>query len=353
MLYPAALLGVAAISAGVTAYLRPRVEVVTVAVRPSATSPPQPAALFRVALRAPAPVGRDPVRHRTAQHPRSTPSLYERTTSPVVLREQGCRAGSARTSGIVILDFGKPAYADGAYGTITFSNRFASNTAITRALKSYARGYGACLPKRARARITLVRGTSNYRLWTLPSGVTAGRYWAGETVAFAAYLKHHGLDGHVTAAAGDDAEPAWDRTFQRTYNFFRGFRSAGSGYLLYNYGSLDGGPGTIWTVQQAYYVAAGMRYARAVPEIYNRRMAQQWALLSRLAAERYGRGVSFAGVMTQHSQHCASGCYTPAQAHRALVRELSKSPKTRVQARTLASATNIATPAPVRANRAR
>jgi hypothetical protein len=349
----------------VTIAVRPTRIVVVREAAPASPVAPQRASFFTRKLAwatppPPASAGRQPGharavhrRRRTANpsRPSTTPSLYERTADRVTLRAQGCRAGRARTAGIVILDFGKPAFAHHTYGTLMFSHRFASNTAISWALKSYARGYVECRPTRAKARITLVRGTSNYHLWNIPSGVTAGRLWAEETAAFGLYLRRHHLDAQVKAAAGDDAEPAWDRTFQRTYNFFRGFRSAHTGYLLYNYGSLDGGPGQIWTLQQAYYVAAGMRYARAVPEIYNQTMAKQWALLSRLSAERYGKPVPFAGLMTQHSKHCRFGCYTPSQAHQALVHELAKSPKTRV--RMLATVTNIAAPAPTQAARAR
>jgi hypothetical protein len=284
----------------------------------------------------------EPVRQPTATRPRTTPSFYERTTSPKVLREQGCRGGRLRTNGLVILDFGKPAYHHHTHGTITFANHFASNTAITWAMKSYARGYVECLPKGSKARAILVRGTSNYHLKTVPSTYRAGQMWAKETIALANYLRLHGFDDHVQSAAGNDAEPAWDRTFRRTYDFFRGFRSAGKGYLLYNYGSLDGGPGKIWKVRQAYYVAAGMRYARAVPEIYNGEMARQWAELSRLSVEHYGKPLKFAGVMTQHKKRCRGCGFTPAQAHKALVHELAKSPQTRV--RRLAAMTNIGTP---------
>ena len=61
--------------------------------------------------------------------PTVTPSLYERTTSPKILRAQGCRAGRALTNGLVVLDFGKLAYRPrrGGYGTVTFADRFASN----------------------------------------------------------------------------------------------------------------------------------------------------------------------------------------------------------------------------------
>ncbi|MBV8597671.1 MAG: hypothetical protein JO017_02505 [Actinobacteria bacterium] len=359
-MYSAALLGVALASSAVTVAVRPT-RTVTVSTVPAA---PVGAHLFRVQLAQPATPRRRPAVHRHVRHavrtaapkpvpesqaapaPRTTPSLYERTTSPVVLHAQGCRAGKASTNGIVILDFGKPDFGYGSYGTITFADRFVTNAQITQGMEAYAQGYVTCLPRDAQAKIVLVRGTSNYALHTVPSGVTAGRLWAEETGKFGTWLRQQGLDAHVAAAAGDDAEPAWDRTFTRTYNFFRGFGSAANGYLLYNYGSLDGGPGQIWSVEQAFYVTTGMRYARAVPEIYTQTMAKQWALLSRLAAERYGKPVNFVGVMTQHSKECQAGCYTPAEAHTALVHELAKSPKTRV--RMLASATNIGTPAPVR-----
>jgi hypothetical protein len=357
--YYAALLGVAMVSGGVsstiTVMLAPtKVLVVQVAAPPSHRSAPfplTPRAVPKARLAKTVrplvvphvvPARATPVHTAPSVRPRTSPSLYERTTSPKVLREQGCRAGGVRTYGLVILDFGKPAYRRGLYGTITFANHFASNTAITWAMKSYARGYVECLPKGAKARITLVRGTSNYHLRTVPDTYEAGRRWAKETAVFSRYLHLHGFDAHVKAAAGNDVEPAWDRTFKRTFKFYDGFRSVGAGHLLYNYGSLDGGAGGIWTVHQAYYVTTGMRYARAVPEIYNHSMAKQWAKLSRLSVKHYGKPVHFAGVMTQHSKKCLHCGFTAAEAHTALVRELAKSPTTRV--RTLAVVTNIGTP---------
>src|SRR5262249_30696356 len=56
---------------------------------------------------------------RPVSPPRATASLYERTTAPLVLREQGCRAGRQRTSGLVVLDFGRPAFRRHTYGTVT------------------------------------------------------------------------------------------------------------------------------------------------------------------------------------------------------------------------------------------
>jgi hypothetical protein len=284
---------------------------------------------------------------RGAQRIGASPSLYERTTAPAILRAQGCLAGRAGTTGLVVLDFGKLEFRvrRGGYGTITFADRFASNRSITWALKSYARGYSACLAKRSHATITLARGTSNYGQESVPSTYTAGRLWAGATVALGNYLKRHHFD-HVTAAAADDVEPAWDRGFRHTYDFFRGYANANHGYLVYNYGSLDGGVGGIWKLRQAFYVAGGMKYARAVPEIYNHEMARQWADLARLSYARYGRPIKLAGLMTQHWTSCRNCGYTAPKARATLVHELSKV-KHGLPTRTLAAVTNIGAPPPV------
>ncbi|HZO96915.1 MAG TPA: hypothetical protein VFB42_06050 [Gaiellaceae bacterium] len=339
-------------SSGVTAAVLPAKRVV---VRLPVRAPAPHAAARPVRLGLPARVRgavafrrrrpRGPSATHITHGPTVTPSLYERTTAPAILRAQGCRAGRVATNGLVVLDFGKLAYGPrrGGYGTLTFANRFASSRSLVWAVRSYARGYSECLPRSSRAHITLALGTSNYHQ-DVPSTYAAGRRWARMTARVGSYVKLHHFE-HVTAAAGDDVEPAWDPSFRRTYDFFRGFGSVRSGYLLYNYGSLDGGVGRIWKLRQAYYVAGGMHAARAVPEIYNRAMAEQWGELARLSVHRYGRPIKIAGLMTQHRRRCRRCGYTAAQAHRALVRELARHPRTRV--RHLATSTNIGAPAPV------
>ena len=252
--------------------------------------------------------------------PRATTSLYEHSVRRSTLRRQGCRAAKHGVSGIVILDFGQPAYNGHTYGTYLFSGRFAGNRAITRAMLAYGHGYAHCLRRRSHAHITLARGTSNFHP-QVPSAYKAGHKWARETWKLARLLKHRGLAGRVTSAAADDVEPAWDRTFHRTRDFFRGYRAAHTGHLLYNYGSLDGGVGGIWNARQVFYVASGMRYSRALPEIYNRRMARQWAALALTAQRLYHRPVRFAGVITSH--HAGRGFLEPGAAHRALVHALA------------------------------
>jgi hypothetical protein len=260
-----------------------------------------------------------PVRRR---RPRATISLYEHTVDPAILRRQGCSAARRGVGGIVILDFGQPAYNGHTYGTRLFSGRFAGNEKITRGLLGYAHGYARCLRRHSTLSITLARGTSNYHPH-VPSAYKAGRKWARETMKLAHLLRRKGLDGRVTSAAADDVEPAWDRLFHRTRDFFRGYRDAHTGHLIYNYGSLDGGVNGIWNVRQVFFVTSGMQYARAIPEIYNHAMAREWAELAHIAKHRYHRPLKFAGVMTTHTS--ANHGMKPRDAHRTLVRALASS----------------------------
>jgi hypothetical protein len=298
---------------------RPAAGALTAAAPALAATQPLRHPRFRPAAVAMARVA--PKQPKHAGRPRVTVSLYERTTSPHVLRKQGCTAAKRDVGGIVILDFGQPAYNGHTYGTNLFSGRFAGNREITHAMLAYAGGYAYCLRRGSDARITLARGTSNYRP-QVPSAYKAGRKWGRETRVLSELLAKRRLHTHVTSAAADDVEPAWDRTFHKTRDFFRGYRDADPGRLLYNFGSLDGGVGSIWSARQVFFVTGGMKYVRAIPEIYNHAMARQWAELAHIARTTYKRPVTFAGVMTQH--RAGTGGMKPHDAHRTLMRALAK-----------------------------
>jgi hypothetical protein len=260
------------------------------------------------------------LRPASARTARATVSLYEHTTKQSRLRRQGCDAGKRGVGGIVILDFGQPAYNGHTYGTNLFSGAFAGNEQITGAMLAYAVGYRRCLPRGSKLSISLARGTSNYHP-QVPSAYQAGRRWAREVHRFELQLRSRGLSEHVTSAAADDVEPAWDRSFHRTRDFFRGYRDAHTGHVLYNFGSLDGGVGSVWNARQIFFVASGMRYVAAIPEIYNHAMAKQWAELAHIAKHRYHRPLKFAGVMTQRTS--SNHAMKPRDAHKVLVRALA------------------------------
>ena len=259
-------------------------------------------------------------RRVSAASARATVSLYEHTTKRSSLRKQGCSAAKRGVGGIVILDFGQPAYNGHTYGTNLFSGAFAGNAKITGAMLAYAVGYRRCLPRGSALSISLARGTSNYHP-QVPSAYQAGRRWAREVHTLERLLAKHRLSDHVTSAAADDVEPAWDRTFHRTRDFFRGYKDAHTGHVLYNFGSLDGGVGSVWNARQIFYVASGMKYVAAIPEIYNHAMAKQWAELAHIAKHRYHRPLKFAGVMTQRTSRNRG--MTPRDAHKTLVRALA------------------------------
>lgn len=271
--------------------------------------------------------------------PRATVSLYERSLSGRALHDQGCRAARRGATGVVILDFGKPSYNGHTYGTILFSGRFAGNEAITTAMMTYARGYSRCLPRGSTDRISLARGTSNYHP-SVPNVYKAGRKWAREVMRLQRALRAAHIASRVTAAAADDVEPAWDPSFWRTREFYQGYADSRVGHALYNYGSLDGGiVSGVWNAHQAFYVTGGMRYARPIPEIYNRAMAQEWAALAQVAKKRYHRPLKFAGVMTERTSQ--NHGVKPRDAHRMLVRQLALQGRGNAPARVPASATNI------------
>lgn len=271
--------------------------------------------------------------------PAATISLYESSTRPSVFRRQGCSAAQRGATGVVILDFGKPSYNGSTYGTILFSGAFAGNREITHAMGAYATGYVRCLPKGSSDRIQLARGTSNYHP-SVPSVYKAGRKWAGEVMNLQRSLRAANFDAHVTAAAADDVEPAWDPTFWQTRDFYRGYADSRVGYALYNYGSLDGGiVSGVWNAREAFYVTGGMRYAHAIPEIYNQTMAQEWAALAQVAKKRYHRPVKFAGVMTERTS--ANHGVKPKDAHRMLVRQLAVQGRGTAPASVPAAYTNI------------
>ncbi|MGH3000658.1 MAG: hypothetical protein ACRDNM_15275 [Gaiellaceae bacterium] len=269
----------------------------------------------------------------------ATISLYEHSTQPRVFREQGCSAAQRGATGVVVLDFGKPSYNGHTYGTILFSGAFAGNNEITSAMGAYATGYVRCLPKGSTDHIELARGTSNYHP-SVPNVYKAGRKWAREVMDLQRTLRAVHFDSHVTSAAADDVEPAWDPSFWRTRDFYRGYADSRVGHALYNYGSLDGGiVSGVWNAHQAFFVTGGMRYARAIPEIYNQTMAREWAALAQVAQHRYHRSIKFAGVMTEHTP--ANHGVKPKDAHRMLVRQLAVQGRGSPAAEVPSATTNI------------
>ena len=222
------------------------------------------AALVASRFSSPEPRSRRATPH---QHGRSL-SLYERDANPSVLARQGCAAARRGESGVVVLDFGKPAY-DGhhGYGTIDFSNRFVSNHEITVGMLGWARGYVHCLPgtRRRSSRSRAGRATTTRTCRARTSPASAGP----EQCSPRAEAPPHGLAR--TSSRRPPTTPSRRGTggFRQTRRFIHGYRQFAHGHTLYDYGSLDGGVGAIWSARQMMYVAGGkVRHTKALPEIY-------------------------------------------------------------------------------------
>jgi hypothetical protein len=252
-------------------------------------------------------------------YPYTTTSYYESTTSASTLYNQGCSAGSARAEGLVILDFGRPAYRDGAYGTMLFgSGGFASNVAILNAMEAFADGYWNCSP--AGPKMTIARGTSNYchpgsACSLLPPDYgAAGSYWGIRTNDLATYISNSGYASQETSAAADDAEPAWDPGFASTRHFIAGYNSAAQ-WLLFDYGSLESG---YWSRASEYYVAyTGANFP--MPQIYYSSMAASWESLELWAVANRGASMLMIGVT---SEWPAAGTLTPHEGYDAMLAQL-------------------------------
>ncbi len=258
-------------------------------------------------------------RDATAAYPYTTRSYYESTTSTSTLYNQGCTAGNAGAVGAIILDFGRPAYRDGAYGTKLFgSGGFASNVSILAAMKAFADGYWDCSPLRTQA--VIARGTSNYCPATsgcslLPRDyAAAGSYWGTRTNELTTYIANSGYSSQETSAAADDAEPAWDPAFTSTHDFIAGYNSTAE-WMMFDYGSLESG---YWSRSNEYYVAyTGANFP--LPEVYYPSMAASWESLELWAVENRGVSMWMTGIT---SEWPVPGTLTPHEGYDAMLDQL-------------------------------
>ncbi len=269
------------------------------------------------------------VARASAAAPVVTISQYEHSTLPDTFDAQGCSAGAARKVGLVILDFGRPAYRNGAYGTIDFSGNFQWNVPISAAMKAYIYGYIRCRPAGTKGILSVARGTndscSNEDPQCCPNGcgseppsfTTAGYAWAVRTNQVQNWIVSKGWKNRVRATAAIDAEPAWDPAWTATNKFVAAFDVTAnhSGWKLppsmWDFGSMEPG---YWTPAQAWNIAAGKSGVNhSIPEIYYPGMAREWADLSYWAVVNHGQKITFGGATSQWASGAAQCGYAPAK----------------------------------------
>jgi hypothetical protein len=265
-------------------------------------------------------------------YPFTTRSYYEHSPNTTTLYNQGCNAGQSGANGIAILDFGRPAYSGGAYGTIDFNGNFDSSAAIRAAVKSYASGFWDCTPINGPF-MTIAIGTnnsySNHDQVHCPNGcgsqppsfTEAGNIWAYSVKALNDYINAPpSFASQENGAAADDMEPAWEPPYTYTQNFVSGYNnSAVATDALYDYGSLESG---YWTSSQEYYVAYGALFDYPIPEIYYCCQQTAWENLSLWGTSNGNYGtIYFPGVMSQYRSGYSCG-YTPHESYDRLLAAL-------------------------------
>src|ERR1700722_15196578 len=244
--------------------------------------------------------------------PHHTTSYYERNANPAVLYRQGEQAGKADAQGVVILDFGRPAYLDGSDGTWSYSDAFVSLVSIASAVESYVSAYYRYAPSYATLNVAV--GTNNSCGTGQPcGGIICGcpdeppsfTAWGGEFAlsveqlgAWVTRVKaQNGFSDDVRIIAADDAEPGFDPGFDNTYNLLEGYATAveGSYPAMVDYGSADP---HFWTERQLFKIAYGLRPDIPMPEIYNSANAAEWVALVRYAKTQHHESVPIYGVLT-------------------------------------------------------
>jgi hypothetical protein len=161
-------------------------------------------------------------------------------------------------------------------------NHYVTYRALASAVTAYAAGYHA--HQRRHAPVTIAIGTNN----DLYTTVNSGRMWARRVVntVLRATRRYRG----ISIAGANDIEPGFRAGPVHTRAWLRGYLRSTHAPFVFN-GSADGcSPRRArsrcnngWTARQLADLAGGAAPRRivAVPQIYNRAMAGQWAQISR------------------------------------------------------------------------
>jgi hypothetical protein len=254
-----------------------------------------------------------------ASYPFTTRSYYEHDVSTSTLYAQGKAAGLSGAHGVIILDFGRPAYnsSSGDYGTIDLSDHFLSNQAIENGMKAFLDAYFSYSP--SSTIIFLARGInnscSNNDPNCCPSGcgneppsfTTAGerwKTWVDNMHDYIAANSNYALQERATGA--DDMEPSWNPGFGHTQDFIDGYNSTTPAYDLWDFGSNESG---YWTSSQEWYAAySGSNWP--FPEVYSSGQAGDWENLDLWSVANKGYSMDFRGVLSQYRSGYSCG-YTP------------------------------------------
>lgn len=269
--------------------------------------------------------------------PPYTTSWYKSTLSTSSSYNEGCAAAKGNP-GIVVLDFGEPAYQNGTYGTIIFDQNgtFASDSAIYNVGAAFVDGAAAC--DQSSTKLNLSMGTSNYN-GALGSSqnawYSAGVAWAGMVNQLTSYATK---DHHLSVSAADDIEVEW-ASYTLTVQFVNGY-NATTHQMFVDYGDDSGGVNpSPWTATEIWYVTTGAADDAVIPEIYYKVDAtQDWQPMDIWSCQNKGQPLNIIGTMAENG---AGGTNTPNQAWHQMYNAMGSNSCTKGARSRLIYSTNI------------
>ena len=237
------------------------------------------------------------------------------------------RARRGKT-GLVILDFGRPAYKNKAYGTLDFSGTFQWNVSINKAVEAYITGYVRCRPASVKGVLSVARGTNNSctnRPELLPAWLQSraqvvhiggifvgGAHESGRKLGDQQGLEVQGAcDRRDRRRTGLGSRLLGDRQIRGRVQLYGAPLWLKLPPLMWDFGSLEPG---YWSRNQEWTIAAGGGGVNHVmPEIYYPGMAREWSDLSAYAKANHGARIKFGGVTSQWAPGVSACGYSPAR----------------------------------------
>jgi hypothetical protein len=270
------------------------------------------------------------VQKSTITPPRTSNSRYIRTIGELTdsfadpsTTGDGCVDATAGST-LVLLQFG--AQSNDKQGVVlSGTTTKVSYPDLVAAIDKYLSGFTACSPP-ARAAIAL--GTNNDGDFSLYSATARGTDWANRVVD--AVTPHTG----ITILGANDIEPGFASTRAQAQAWETAYLAATGAGLIFN-GSADGCSSTFgethgscaydWTQWQIYNLAHNGTRIQALPQVYDRFQAAQWANIDATG----GGGLIFAGSLTEYqacpakSSACPEASFRPADGWTALQHAIS------------------------------
>jgi hypothetical protein len=267
------------------------------------------------------------VQKNTITPPKTSNSRYIRSLSgsfndPSTTGD-GC-VDATSSSTLVLLDFG--AQLNNGQGVqLTVSNVEVTYDQLVAAVNNYVDGFANCSPP---PHAVIALGTNNGGDFKKLSATDRGTSWADDVVDKVAPRSG------ITIVGANDIEPGFASTRAEAQAWETAYLHATSANLIFN-GSADGCSSTFgeprgtcaygWTQAQIFALAHNGTRIQALPQVYNKFQAAQWANIDATG----GGGLVFAGALTEYQAcpakggGCPEASFRPAEGWTALQHAIS------------------------------